>query len=152
MHRATIKIAFRDVTRISKELTLGVCPNAITVSTHHRQFIFTNLVRRDCAFSRLTEQWHAAVEAHATMDSGCSAALSPQPTLPLQSGVSAKCIRMQPADDAKLPAASAGDGVIGHTTRHPHVLPLQLAGEVSRSTQFVLLSAVLFCLLSTLVP
>ncbi|KAJ2575647.1 hypothetical protein GGH19_002832 [Coemansia sp. RSA 1807] len=59
--RSAVKIAFVDVTRVSKEMTLGVCPNAITVATARRHYIFTNFMRRDCAFGLLAERWQQAV-------------------------------------------------------------------------------------------
>ncbi|KAJ1859452.1 hypothetical protein GGH12_000226, partial [Coemansia sp. RSA 1822] len=61
--RSAVKIAFVDVTRVSKEMTLGVCPNALTVATARHHYIFTNFMRRDCAFGLLAERWQQAVQA-----------------------------------------------------------------------------------------
>ncbi|KAJ2716470.1 hypothetical protein H4R19_000630 [Coemansia spiralis] len=142
VHRAAIKIAFCDVTRISKELTLGFCPNAITVSTDRRQYIFTDLVRRDRAYSHLTERW-AAASAMLGHEPSAVPLPPPRPALPLQDDdACAQRIRLPPA----------GHGAIGQAAQHPHVPASQLASEASRNTQFVLISVVLLCLLSTLVP
>ncbi|KAJ1665081.1 hypothetical protein IW140_003764 [Coemansia sp. RSA 1813] len=56
--RTAIKIALPDITRVTKELTLGIWPNAMTVSTAQRQYIFTNLLRRDKAYQFLYEVWN----------------------------------------------------------------------------------------------
>ncbi|KAJ2397881.1 hypothetical protein GGI05_000410 [Coemansia sp. RSA 2603] len=55
--RTAIRVMFRDITRVSKELTMGFWPNAITVGTTHRQFIFTNFLRRDRAYRCLSDAW-----------------------------------------------------------------------------------------------
>ncbi|KAJ1894624.1 hypothetical protein LPJ66_005079 [Kickxella alabastrina] len=55
--RTAIRIQFRDITRVSKELTMGFWPNVITVGTTHRQYIFTNFLRRDRAHRCLSEAW-----------------------------------------------------------------------------------------------
>ncbi|KAJ1730764.1 hypothetical protein LPJ61_002853 [Coemansia biformis] len=93
VHRAAVKIAFCDVTRISKELTLGVCPNAVTVSTDRRQFIFTDLVRRDRAYHHMTERWAAAKAALA--DHRCRAPPPPPPP-PKQEEARIRCTRAVP--------------------------------------------------------
>ncbi|KAJ2783370.1 hypothetical protein H4R18_001737 [Coemansia javaensis] len=63
VHRMAIQVPFGDITRISKETTLALCPNAITVATARRHYIFTNFVRRDRVFSLLAERWTAALAA-----------------------------------------------------------------------------------------
>ncbi|KAJ2607244.1 hypothetical protein EV177_005626 [Coemansia sp. RSA 1804] len=55
--RTAIKIALADISRVTKELTLGIWPNAMTVSTLHRQYIFTNFLRRDKAYQCLYDAW-----------------------------------------------------------------------------------------------
>ncbi|KAJ2885607.1 hypothetical protein H4R27_001259 [Coemansia aciculifera] len=55
--KTALKIAFHDITRVSKELTMGLWPNAMTLATGHRQYIFTNFLRRDRAHQCLSEAW-----------------------------------------------------------------------------------------------
>ncbi|KAJ2844866.1 hypothetical protein IWW36_005017, partial [Coemansia brasiliensis] len=62
-----IKVSLRDITRVNKELTLGFCPNAITVATPKRHYIFTNFVRRDRAFAIINNRWRQALNAQASL-------------------------------------------------------------------------------------
>ncbi|KAJ2850118.1 hypothetical protein J3B02_003707, partial [Coemansia erecta] len=55
--RTAIRVHLRDITRVNKELTMGFWPNAITVGTTHRQYIFTNFLRRDRAHRCLFDAW-----------------------------------------------------------------------------------------------
>ncbi|KAJ2072842.1 hypothetical protein GGI09_009043, partial [Coemansia sp. S100] len=55
--KTALKISFNDITRVSKELTMGLWPNAMTLATGHRQYIFTNFLRRDRAHQCLSEAW-----------------------------------------------------------------------------------------------
>ncbi|KAJ2636138.1 hypothetical protein GGF40_003184 [Coemansia sp. RSA 1286] len=55
--RTAIRVQLRDITRVNKELTMGFWPNAITVGTTHRQYIFTNFLRRDRAHRCLSDAW-----------------------------------------------------------------------------------------------
>ncbi|KAJ1801846.1 hypothetical protein LPJ75_006378, partial [Coemansia sp. RSA 2598] len=57
--RTAIRVHLRDITRVNKELTMGFWPNAITVGTTHRQYIFTNFLRRDRAHRRLIDAWQS---------------------------------------------------------------------------------------------
>ncbi|KAJ2801748.1 hypothetical protein H4R20_003554 [Coemansia guatemalensis] len=65
-HRTSLRIAFRDITRVSKESTLALWPNALTVATSRRHYIFTNLVRRDRAYNIIEERRRRVQVACAT--------------------------------------------------------------------------------------
>ncbi|PIA18687.1 hypothetical protein COEREDRAFT_79689 [Coemansia reversa NRRL 1564] len=65
-HRTSLRIAFRDITRVSKESTLALWPNALTVATGRRHYIFTNLVRRDRAYSIIEERWRSVQDVFTT--------------------------------------------------------------------------------------
>ncbi|KAJ2611903.1 hypothetical protein H4S08_002940 [Coemansia sp. RSA 1365] len=65
-HRTSLRIAFRDITRVSKESTLALWPNALTIATGCRHYIFTNLVRRDRAYSIIEERWHSMQDTSTT--------------------------------------------------------------------------------------
>lgn len=56
--RIAFKIKFREITRISRELTMGVWPNALAVVTSRRRsYIFTNLDNRDQVHRELLDIW-----------------------------------------------------------------------------------------------
>ncbi|KAI8325806.1 hypothetical protein GQ54DRAFT_337074 [Martensiomyces pterosporus] len=61
--RTAIKIPLHEVTRVSKELTMGLWPNAITVATGYRHYIFTNFLRRDRAYQCIHHSWTQALRA-----------------------------------------------------------------------------------------
>ncbi|KAJ2440597.1 hypothetical protein GGF42_007572, partial [Coemansia sp. RSA 2424] len=61
--KTALKIPFHDITRVSKELTMGLWPNAMTLATRHRQYIFTNFLRRDRAHQCLSEAWQQQGQA-----------------------------------------------------------------------------------------
>ncbi|KAJ2080515.1 hypothetical protein H4R24_003035 [Coemansia sp. RSA 988] len=65
-HRTSLRIAFRDITRVSKESTLALWPNALTVATGRRHYIFTNLVRRDRALTAIEQRWRRVQDGCAT--------------------------------------------------------------------------------------
>ncbi|KAJ1901802.1 hypothetical protein LPJ81_003694 [Coemansia sp. IMI 209127] len=67
LRRTTIKLALPDITRVTKELTLGIWPNAMTVSTTHRQYIFTNFLRRDKAYQCLYDVWNSTLPVSSQM-------------------------------------------------------------------------------------
>ncbi|KAJ1948604.1 hypothetical protein EC988_005106 [Linderina pennispora] len=56
-HRSAIRLPLSDITRVSKELTMGLWPNALTVAVGCRHYIFTNLIRRDKAYQRIFDAW-----------------------------------------------------------------------------------------------
>ncbi|KAJ2021939.1 GRAM domain-containing protein, partial [Coemansia sp. S610] len=66
--KTTLKIAFHDITRVSKELTMGLWPNAMTLATGHRQYIFTNFLRRDRAYQCLSEAWKLHCQQRRTVE------------------------------------------------------------------------------------
>ncbi|KAJ2007451.1 hypothetical protein H4R26_000776 [Coemansia thaxteri] len=70
--KTSFKISYCDITRVSKELTMGMWPNAMTVATTHRHYIFTNFLRRDRAHHCLTSAWNH-----------CLARAKPERPLPL---------------------------------------------------------------------
>ncbi|KAJ1987406.1 hypothetical protein GGI25_000768 [Coemansia spiralis] len=84
--RMAIKLPLSDITRVSKELTMGVWPNAMTVATNHRQYIFTNFLRREKAYQCLFDAWTTIKEANAaTINLQISTPSKKRPQLPLPS-------------------------------------------------------------------
>ncbi|KAJ1837829.1 hypothetical protein LPJ70_005701 [Coemansia sp. RSA 2708] len=135
--RTQVKVHFADVTRITKELTLGFCPNAITVATGRRHYIFTNFVRRDRAFALLSGRWQTQRAMHGPAAAHCR---------PCEQRKS-----WPPACESPLladaPRAPARERVCGQPP-DPIGRASRLIGAVSRNTVFVLVSVVVFCLLS----
>ncbi|KAJ2390114.1 hypothetical protein GGI23_005687 [Coemansia sp. RSA 2559] len=235
LRRTAIKLALSDITRVTKELTLGIWPNAMTVSTTHRQYIFTNFLRRDKAYQCLYDVWNSTLPVSSQMQplprakqrpripeqyttqqqlavplahtSTEEASLQPLPLalsatandsphqqIPLQADVVectttnivAACHRPNAplvappsaeAEDtetanralvkwqsksATLPRQHVSHTSNAHKIHHnnhnffawqrldPVMLVGQLIGVVSRSTLFILLSLVVFCLLSSI--
>ncbi|KAJ2449298.1 hypothetical protein EV183_004963 [Coemansia sp. RSA 2336] len=157
--RMGIKIPFSDITRVNKELTLGFCPNAITIATAKRHYIFTNFVRRDRAFSLIDTRWQASnarptyansASQQATRKAECPQRLSSlvdTQTAPTVSGL------VEPHRDyhrqrSRKPLVFLVREQYQKEPFDPIGLLSQLIGNTSRNTMFVLLSILVFCLLA----
>ncbi|KAJ3090980.1 hypothetical protein HK102_002055 [Quaeritorhiza haematococci] len=58
---AKVIINYRDVTAIEKKSTAGMFPNAIRITTaNSRQYVFSSFLKRDAAFSDMTDLWKTA--------------------------------------------------------------------------------------------
>ncbi|KAJ2354739.1 hypothetical protein GGF43_003090, partial [Coemansia sp. RSA 2618] len=109
--RMAVKIAFRDVTRVEKEVTLGFCPNALTVATKRRHYIFTNFVRRDRAFGVLAGRWQAVKHADAGPSAASRSFTNKEPAGP---DASTSGVGKEPADPAASKLAAAGRAAEEH--------------------------------------
>ncbi|KAI9476808.1 hypothetical protein BX667DRAFT_324031 [Coemansia mojavensis] len=157
--RMAIKIPLRDITRVNKELTLGFCPNAITIATAKRHYIFTNFVRRDRAFSLIDARWHTSnacsaydnpVTQQTVRKAECPQHLPPlvdTQSVPTMNGL------VEPSRDyhrqrSRKPLVFLMREQYQKEPLDPIGLLSQLIGSTSRNTMFVLLSVLVFCLLA----